>query len=258
MWRATDPTMRTSTKLASSVAAVLLLASAASWGHARLTTPPPRDVNVSGNDAHKTGPCGGVVKGKPTKYPATATTLDIKWDETIDHTGCFVLDVSQTGKDNDFQTLQVIKDTEGVGPKTTTLNLDGGLTCGNCTFRLRQLMNGTDSTNCDENTVPSQGTYFSCADIMIGDLDAGIVDPVDGGPQPAGDGGGDGGASRKDGGSGVDGGGFGDDTNDTLPNNSGGGCSASPAPAGFAGLAALTAVAALAVARGKKKQKKKT
>jgi MYXO-CTERM domain-containing protein len=255
--------MRTSSKLASSVAAALLLASAVSWGHARLVTPPPRDVNVAGNDAHKTGPCGGVAKGKPSmKYMADAGTVTIKWEETIDHTGCFVLDVSPTGNDNDFKVLKVVKDTQPVGPKMTNIVLDGGLQCPNCTFRLRQLMNGTDSTNCNANTVPSQGTYYSCADIMIGDFDAGGVIPVDdGGVMPDTDSGtatGDGGGTNP----GVDGGkagtdsGTGDNGDETLPTNSGSGCSTSPGPAsGLAGLFALSAVAALAVARAKKKQK---
>jgi MYXO-CTERM domain-containing protein len=256
--------MRTSSKLAGSVAAVLLLASAASWGHARLTTaPPPRDANVAGNDAHKAGPCGGVAKGKPSmKYAPDAGTVTIKWEETIDHTGCFVLDVSPTGNDNDFKTLKVVKDTAGVGPKNTNIFLDGGLQCANCTFRLRQLMNGTDSTNCNANTVPSQGTYYSCADIMIGDFDAGGVIPVDdGGTLPdedSGTAGGDSGTTPgADGGkAGVDSGLGGDNGDETLPTNSGSGCSTSPSSdSGFAGLFALSAVAALAVARAKRKQK---
>ena len=255
--------MRTSSKLASSVAAALLLASAASWGHARLVTPPPRDVNVAGNDAHKAGPCGGVVKGKPAmKYMADAGTVTIKWEETIDHTGCFVLDVSPTGNDNDFKFLKLVKDTQGVGMKSANIVLDGGLQCPNCTFRLRQLMNGTDSANCTQNTVPSQGTYYSCADIMIGDFDAGGVIPVDdGGTMPEADSGaaaGDSGTTPGvDGGkAGADSGLGGDNGDETLPTNSGSGCSTSPgSDSGFAGLFALSAVAALAVARARRKQK---
>ncbi len=197
------------------------------------------------------------------KYSADAGTVNIKWEETIDHTGCFVLDVSPTGNDNDFKVLKVVKDTAGVGPKNTNIVLDGGLQCANCTFRLRQLMNGTDSANCNANTVPSQGTYYSCADIMIGDFDAGTVVPMnDSGTVPDEDSGtaaGDSGTTPAvDGGKpGVDSG-LGDDNGDeTLPSsNSGSGCSTSPgSDSGFAGLFALSAVAALAVARAKRKQK---
>ena len=263
--------MRTSTKLASSVAAALLLASAASWGHARLNTPPSRDKGLAGADSHKNGPCGGVVKGKPVmKYAAGATTMNIQWEETIDHTGCFVLDVSTTGNDNDFKVLKVVKDPTNAGvsqatPRAvmTNIALDGGITCPNCTFRLRQIM-GANPDTCNGATVGTGGTYFSCADIMIGDFDAGTTVPVaDAAVVPETDAASDSDAGTTtpgtDGGkAGTDGGGNGiEDEDPAFPGNSGSGCSTSPGPvSGLAGLGALSAVAALAFARARKKSKK--
>jgi hypothetical protein len=259
--------MRTSTKLATSITATVLLASAASWGHGRLTSPPPRDVNVADNDAHKAGPCGGVAKGTPSmRYNADASTMNVQWEETINHTGCFVIDVSPSGNDNDFRVLRVIPDNAGVGAKMTNIAMDGGLKCANCTLRMRQIM-GADPATCNGNTVTAAGTYYSCADIAITDVDAGTtVTPVDSGISFRADSGTtrtdeDASIAETDGSaaaSGTDGGatmGAEVTEDETLPINPGSACAASPVPAsGFAGLAALTAVAALAVARAKKKR----
>ncbi len=135
--------------------------SSLSSAHIVMTKPPPRD-----DQPHKNGPCGGLPMGNtPTVFKA-GQQIDITWDETIDHTGCFVLEVSMTGDDQNFQELETVQDPanapKGYTQKVTLPNA----TCAKCTFRVRQLM-GADPATCGPATVPTDGTYFACADIRI-------------------------------------------------------------------------------------------
>lgn len=153
--------------------------------HIVMTSPTPRD-----DQAHKDGPCGGLSMGNTPAVFKAGQQVDITWDETIDHTGCFVLEVSTSGDDKNFQPLMTVQDPanapKGYTQKVTMPNA----TCAKCTFRVRQLM-GADPATCGPTTVPTDGTYFACADIRI--------DPI------GGSGGTDAGPTSKDGGTGANG-----------------------------------------------------
>lgn len=144
------------------VALAMMTASGVASAHVVLTKPVPRDANP-----HKNGPCGGLPRGNnPTVYNA-GDPISINWDETIDHTGCFVLDISMTGDDQNFTPLATIQDPVNAVPKTYTSTVTlPNVSCAQCTFRLRQLM-GADPATCGPNTVPTDGTYYACADIQI-------------------------------------------------------------------------------------------
>jgi hypothetical protein len=166
--------------------------------HTVMVTPPPRDVGLTGNDAHKSGPCGGIGRaGKPTKY-APGAPVTVKWMETVSHEGCFQIGFSQAN-DQTFTVLKQIDDPAGGAGMvyTDTVTLPAGITCPACTLVVRQLMQGGPCVgNPADPAAAAQGTYYSCADICVGDTctdpttgtDAGGVDGsttpggADGGP----------------------------------------------------------------------------
>jgi len=164
------------------LAAVAVPASA--FGHAYVMTPSSRDVGVANLDdrAHKSGPCGNNTRLKPTQYEAGAPVL-VKWQETIDHQGCFQIAFSPAA-DKDWVILKQINDPAGtpdnfIWQDTVTLPTTP---CKSCTLVVRQLMIGQACTP-NQNDLDAS-TYYSCADICIGD------DCGDGGAQPTVDGGG--------------------------------------------------------------------
>jgi hypothetical protein len=138
--------------------------------HTVMMTPVPRDVGVAGNDAHKTGPCGAVPRtNKCTSYEAGAT-IDVKWKETVGHIGCFQVALSKAN-DQGFIVLKQINDLDNaagaVYPDKVTL--PPGVTCKDCTLVVRQLMQGTACAPDADPSASAMGTYYSCADIRIGD-----------------------------------------------------------------------------------------
>lgn len=159
--------------------AIVLGAPSAALAHTVMMTPVPRDVGVSGNDGHKTGPCGGVARtNKCTKY-AVGATVPVKWMETVSHQGCFQWLVSKSG-DTNFVTLKQIDDPAGgMGMVyNDNIKLPDNFTCENCTLAVRQLMIGTCGPDAAANSTSATDTYFSCADVRIGDFpDAAPCDP---------------------------------------------------------------------------------
>jgi len=179
--------------------------------HTVMMTPPPRDVGKPGADSHKSGPCGDVPRTNAcTSYEAGAT-IPVKWMETVSHAGCFQIALSTTGNDTNFVTLKQIDDPAGGAGMVypDTVKLPDGVTCKDCTLVVRQLMIGT----CAPDASYAANTYFSCADIRIGDpTPCANPNGPDGGPvetdaSTPGDGGGptttptDGGGKLVDGGS---------------------------------------------------------
>jgi MYXO-CTERM domain-containing protein len=156
-----------------------LAAPSVASAHTVMMTPPPRDVGVAGADGHKTGPCGGVARaGKPTKYAAGAT-VTVKWQETIAHQGCFQIGLSEAN-DQNFTVLKQINDPAGgaLMVYTDTVVLPANVTCPACTLVVRQLMQGGACVgNPADPAAAAQGTYYSCADICIGDT---CTDPTTG------------------------------------------------------------------------------
>lgn len=175
---------------------VLVSAAAALWpatanAHAFIADPPSRDTAITNLDdrAHKTGPCGGSPRiGMPTRY-AVGASVDVDFTETIGHRGCFQV-LFSPANDADWVLLQQIDDPAGpfsgepAKSYTAKVTLPAGVTCESCTLAVRQLMKGAA---CAPNATPSgNDTYYSCADIRVGDFaDAGPsrppTTPADGG-----------------------------------------------------------------------------
>lgn len=159
---------------AAGLVAVLVPATAAA--HAYVMQPPSRDLGIANLDAraHKTGPCGGSPRvGMPTQYEPGAT-VQVKWQETIGHRGCYQIAFSPAN-DQNWVTLKQVDD-PGNNPDdmiyTDTVTLPAGVTCKDCTLVVRQLMIGVACT--PDAAPPAADTYFSCADIRVGDFpDAG-------------------------------------------------------------------------------------
>ena len=268
--------IRRALSVLSLVATPLFVASSAD-AHVRMTAPGPRD-NM---DNHKAGPCGaGSVKAAIKSTFTSGQNISVELEETIDHRGCFVVDLATA----DNQTFQVLKIAQGGGAaanfladpanavplkRTVTATLPAGLTCNNCTLRVRQLMHTTE-VGCNENTVPASGTYFSCADVRINaavvpDAGADSAVPAADSGIPASDGGttssGDAGMSTSDG-STVNPGGGGnggvDEFEDESPfakNDSG--CAMQPESGGSTlTLGALALAAVIATRRSRKNSRR--
>lgn len=246
-------------------ALALLAVPATAYAHIVTMTPVPRDVGVAGNDAHKSGPCGAVPRtNKCTSFEAGAT-IPVKWMETVSHNGCFQIALS-TANDQNFTVLKQVNDPTGGAAMVypDTVKLPDGVTCKDCTLVVRQLMigktcigaNGGNTTTAPFQNDLDASTYYSCADIRIGDPtpcvaptnpDSGVVDPPDaatgndGGPTTVPT---DGGGKLVDSGDGTSGG----SAKPNLQSGDGGGCSvAFGATSGVsfgvtAGLLALTLV----------------
>jgi hypothetical protein len=154
--------------------------------HAFVDQPPSRDTGIVNLDArsHKTGPCGGSPRGAmPTQYQP-GQTIPVKFKETISHQGCFQIRFSPANDDN-WVTLKQVDDPAGpannVDTDYTEMVTLPNTPCKDCTLQVLQLMLGRA---CVANEPPPAGnTYFSCADIRVGDFpDAGpTMPPADGG-----------------------------------------------------------------------------
>jgi MYXO-CTERM domain-containing protein len=249
--------------------AALVVAPATASAHAYVMSPPPRDIAQPDLDAraHKTGPCGGVPRtGKPTKY-APGATVTVKWQETIAHQGCYQIGFSQAN-DQNFTVLKQINDPAGGAGMvyTDTVTLPAGVTCPACTLVVRQLMvGGACVGNPADPAAAAQGTYYSCADICVGDTctepDAGtpIVDAggTDGSTKPPV--GSDSGVSTTP----TDGGGklvdAGDDDDDgaapNLRSGDGGGCAVALGATSGVSAAAMAGLFGLALLRRRRNRK---
>jgi hypothetical protein len=256
--------MRRSITTAGSLAvgAALFFASAMALGHAELRSPAPRDdAGCNGTVAAcKSSPCGGKSKGAIRATWKANDTVPIKFAETINHTGCFIIELSPTGKDNDFVPYAVIKDNKSNLEQTKNIQLDGGVSCASCTLRLRQLM-GADPNNCGPTTMPSDGTYYQCSDVMIllpdggtpgaGKGDSGTSSGTDSGS----------GGSDPDPSTDTDAGHSGSDAGDEDEDNGGspkdsGGCSTIPGDLPYGGAIGVGLMAAFAlIARSRKRNK---
>ncbi|HSO32143.1 MAG TPA: SCE4755 family polysaccharide monooxygenase-like protein [Labilithrix sp.] len=170
------PSRKLGVGLRALAALAVIAVPATALAHTVMMTPVPRDVGVAGNDAHKTGPCGAVPRtNKCTSYDAGAT-IPVKWMETVSHDGCFQIALSTTGTDTNFTVLRQINDPAGGAGMVypDTVKLPDGVTCKDCTLVVRQLMIGKACTGGTTNVGPFQNdldasTYYSCADIRIGD-----------------------------------------------------------------------------------------
>jgi uncharacterized membrane protein YgcG len=263
--------LATSTLVGAAFALLATFVPATASAHTLLTTPPPRDEGQAGADAHKTGPCGGVVRtAKRTVYATPGAMVPVTWKETIAHRGCYQIWLSNDD-DKTFTKLAQFDDPAGGAGMTYTQNvkLPDGVTCQSCTLQIRQLMINM-ACAADQQSLAAGDTYFSCADISIGDFDGGGP-PADGGASSSsssssgasgtsgtsggtsgtsGSGGGDGGAGSSGAASGSSSG----DPRSLRAGQGDDGCSVGwGSPAGMSAFA-VGAVAALAIARRRKKR----
>jgi hypothetical protein len=128
-----------------------------------------------------------------TQYEAGAQ-IQVSYQETIDHVGCYQFALDTTGTDTNFVPLAQVVDPAGTPAntiRTQTLQLPPGVTCERCTLQIRQLMKTQQDPMCAPDANPNganTSTYYSCADIRIGNFpdaapsmpvpDAGTVDPT--------------------------------------------------------------------------------
>ena len=226
-------------------------------GHAYVMQPVSRDTGIANLDdrAHKTGPCGGSPRGNmPTQY-AVGQEVEVKLQETIDHRGCFQVRFS-AADDKDWVLLTQVDDPAGSPDDrivTMKAKLPDGVTCKDCTLQVLQLMTGAA---CPPNATPAPATtYYSCADIRVGDFpDAGpTMPPADGGTDEEDDDAGSGVSTTPTDGGGKTGGSSG--SRRLTPVDSGdGGCSiALGATSGFS-LFASVGLGALALLRRRRRR----
>jgi uncharacterized protein (TIGR03382 family) len=124
-------------------------------------------------DDMKGGACGRGegVDGRTSRFSrfAPGETITVRWTETIDHTGSFVVSFDEDGADEaDFAAdiLYEEADPSGTGGEQREAQVTlPDVECTNCTLRLVQIM----STS--ENPSPSS-IYYQCADIVLGDGDS--------------------------------------------------------------------------------------
>lgn len=144
--------------------------------HALLAEPPPRDQQ----DGYKDGsPCGvGFDASQPLTTYAAGQALKVQWRETVDHPGCFLVELSK-GADQDFQILGRISHSNPPLPEMASTaeprhwSLDVTLPstpCSGCTLRLRQLMLDADvsADACSPDNAAPRSIYTTCANIALG------------------------------------------------------------------------------------------
>ena len=193
--------------LAATVAAPSLAAA-----HIQMTFPPPRTLD------QKNRPCGGLnsVRGANVTVLAPGATIEVRWNETINHPGHYRISFDVDGQDfiipptangSTEGMLNVIEDliadratTPGNNAYTQMITLPN-MTCENCTLQLIQLMTDKPPYTVDAT---SDDIYFQCADVALrapGGPDAGTDAAV--GPDAASNSDGGVGASELTGGCGC-------------------------------------------------------
>ena len=157
-----------------------LFVSGTAAAHIAMTSPAPRGTD------QKAGPCGkaGSTRGTNVAEFAPGETINVEWDETVDHPGHYRIAFDDDGNDftnpnnpdDNFPTTMVepIADKAG-GHYSQSITLPT-TPCENCTLQLIQVVT---------TAVPYNSFYFQCADIRI----TGSAVPGDDEPPPDSDGG---------------------------------------------------------------------
>jgi len=121
-------------------------------------------------DDMKDGPCGrgGANDGRTSRFKryAAGETITMRWTETIDHEGSWVVGFDNDGADEDDFASTILyeaPDPRGTGGEQVTAEVTlPDVECTNCTLRLLQVMTTSD-------VVRPQDLYFQCADIVLGE-----------------------------------------------------------------------------------------
>ncbi len=146
----------------------MIITAGAAAAHTRLVAPVPRTNDDGLKDGVGGAPCGG--KARNPNAIATYTmgqTVQVRWEETINHAGCFIIKISQAN-DQNFQMLaNPAHSTTGATPRQYMANvaLPAGMTCTACTLQLIQVM--TNTVPCPTTNIPTGDSYYSCADVVI-------------------------------------------------------------------------------------------
>jgi hypothetical protein len=140
--------------------------------------------------SQKAGPCGapGSVRG-PAMTLAPGSTIDVDWDETIDHDGHYRISFDADGHDfsNPATGLEVFPETleNEVVDRVVDGDLGPGndgytfrvtlpnITCDNCTLQLIQVMKAAPP-------YAASDLYFQCADLVLAGAPAVDAGPDDG------------------------------------------------------------------------------
>lgn len=162
------------TRLALAALAVVVAAPAVASAHIRLTYPPPRTLD------QKTRPCGGInsTRGANVTVLDAGATIELRWDETINHPGHYRISLDLDGQDFGIPpTLNgstegmpnvlkdLIVDRSGATPLPYTYMLTlPDVACDNCTLQLIQVMSDKPPYTTD---AASDDIYFQCADITL-------------------------------------------------------------------------------------------
>jgi hypothetical protein len=143
--------------------------------HSLLDQPAPRDRQ----DGYKDGSaCGvGFDAAQPVTSYASGRTVNVKWLETVDHNGCFLVEFS-AGGDRDFQVLgrkshsnpPLPEGATSAEPRPWSLDVTlPAVACSGCTLRLRQLMLDADvaADACSADGAAPGTTYTTCANVTL-------------------------------------------------------------------------------------------
>ena len=162
--------------------AIILFYANAANAHVALNFPESRH----GPDVLKQGPCGieGSSRGNNISVFAPGDTIEVQWNEYIDHPGHFRIAFDESGNDS-FQDpvcldncnslsmvieqqaadpsvlLDAIPDTPIGGPSSASVTLPD-IECDDCTLQLIQVM-----TDKPPYTIGGNDLYYQCADIVL-------------------------------------------------------------------------------------------
>ncbi len=147
--------------------------------HSRLKATGPIAIR-STSAGIKTGPCGGLPKSTTPPMHIVGSTMQVQWEETIQHPGRYEFYFSPAN-DTGFVLLSTVIDVQDSMADlphqfSTTLTLPNTL-CTNCTIQMIQVMTEIPAT-------PS--LYFSCADINLVPVGTVIPPPPPTPPLPPG------------------------------------------------------------------------
>jgi hypothetical protein len=141
------------------ILALSMMAAPSAWAHSRFNPAgniPGRTITIL-----KTGPCGGIARTTTPKVLQAGSTVNVDWEETINHPGYYEFYFSPAN-DANFTLIKTVPDDQN-GTNDLPHEFHNTVTlpntpCDACTLQMIQVMT--------EN--PAAPTYYySCADIQL-------------------------------------------------------------------------------------------
>jgi hypothetical protein len=152
---------------------IVALAPIEAKAHLGLSAPASR----YGPDTLKTGPCGvsGGERTETVTYYEPGETIEVSWDEYVDHPGHYRIAFDEDGDDDFVDPATMMElysneavlldgiDDKGAGERdyTATVTLPD-LVCDNCTLQVIQVMYDKPPY-----TTPGNDIYYQCADLVL-------------------------------------------------------------------------------------------